>query len=97
MTKLAISQVDEQHYRVSGELTRSSIGNEQLLNAKSLSKHKTIYFDLCEVMRVDTAGLAWLIHSLGQLKQRDIRLELKNTPEQLQNLMELGQVTTLFE
>ncbi|TMO77261.1 anti-sigma B factor antagonist [Pseudoalteromonas sp. S3776] len=97
MTKLAISQVDEQHYRVSGELTRSSIGNEQLLNVQSLSKHKTIYFDLCEVMRVDTAGLAWLIHSFAEFKQQGTRLELQNPPEQLQNLMQLGQVTTLFE
>ncbi|MEJ6475537.1 STAS domain-containing protein [Pseudoalteromonas piscicida] len=85
---------------LTGELTRASLPSalkqsaivQLLKNAQS-----TVYFDLSEVSRVDTAGLAWLIHSLGQLKQRDIRLELKNTPEQLQNLMELGQVTTLFE
>jgi len=97
MTKLAISQVDEQHFRVSGELTRNSIGNEQLLNDKLLTKHKTTYFDLSEVSRVDTAGLAWLIHSFAEFKQQGICLELQNPPEQLQNLMQLGQVTTLFE
>ncbi|MBE0344917.1 phospholipid transport system transporter-binding protein [Pseudoalteromonas peptidolytica F12-50-A1] len=85
---------------LTGELTRASLPSalkqsaivQLLKNAQS-----TVYFDLSKVSRVDTAGLAWLIHSLGQLKQRDIRLELRNTPEQLQNLMELGQVTTLFE
>ncbi|MEI5639745.1 MULTISPECIES: STAS domain-containing protein [unclassified Pseudoalteromonas] len=85
---------------LNGELTRESLPSalqgseitELLKNAQS-----TVNFNLSEVTRVDTAGLAWLIHSLGQLKQRDIRLELKNTPVQLQSLMELGQVTTLFE
>ncbi|MBH0041519.1 STAS domain-containing protein [Pseudoalteromonas sp. SWXJZ10B] len=97
MTKLAISQVDGQHFRVNGELTRNSIGDEQLLNNKLLTKHEIIYFDLSGVSRVDTAGLAWLIHSFAELKQQGIRLELQNLPEQLQNLMQLGQVTTLFE
>ena len=54
MSKLAISQVDEQHLRVTGELTHNSIGNERLLNTKRETKHKTLYFDLTEVTRVDT-------------------------------------------
>lgn len=97
MSKLAISHIDEQHFRASGELSRNSIGDEQLLNKQIQTKHKTIYFDLSEVSRVDTAGLAWLIHSFAELKQQGVRLELQNPPEQLQNLMQLGQVTTLFE
>jgi phospholipid transport system transporter-binding protein len=97
MTKLVMKQVDEQHFRVSGELTRNSIGSERLLNNTLLIKHKIIYFDLCDISRVDTAGLAWLIHSFAELKQQGTRLELQNPPEQLQNLMQLGQVTTLFE
>ena len=97
MTKLAISQIDDQQVRASGELSRNSIGDEQLLNKQLQTKHKTIYFDLSGVSRVDTAGLAWLIHSFAELKQQGIRLELQNPPEQLQNLMQLGQVTTLFE
>ncbi|WP_414704862.1 STAS domain-containing protein, partial [Pseudoalteromonas prydzensis] len=42
-------------------------------------------------------GLAWLIHSFAELKQQGIHLELQNIPEQLQKLMQLGQVTNLFE
>lgn len=97
MTNLVIGQVDEQHFRVSGELTRSSIGDEKGLGSQAITKHKTCYFDLSDVSRVDTAGLAWLIHTFAQYKQQGIRLELQNPPEQLQNLMQLGQVTTLFE
>ncbi|MBB1424079.1 STAS domain-containing protein [Pseudoalteromonas sp. SG43-7] len=97
MSKVTVTQIDEQHYRVSGELTRNSISAERLLNKNSQTSHKNWYFDLSEVSRVDTAGLAWLIHSFAELKQQGIHLELQNIPEQLQKLMQLGQVTNLFE
>lgn len=97
MSKLTISTLGETQFKISGELTRNSITTERLINKHTQSNHKTWYFDLCEVTRVDTAGLAWLIHSLRELKQQGIRLELQNTPEQLQKLMQLSQVTTLFE
>jgi phospholipid transport system transporter-binding protein len=97
MTNLQISKVDEQHLRVSGELTRNSISDAQLQHSQLLTKHKTCYLDLSEVTRVDTVGLAWLIHFFAEYKQQGLRLELQNPPEQLQNLMQLGQVTTLFE
>ncbi|MCF7501471.1 MULTISPECIES: STAS domain-containing protein [unclassified Pseudoalteromonas] len=97
MSKVSITQLDDDQFRVSGELTRNSISHERLLNMKPQTKHKTWYFDLSEVSRVDTAGLAWLIHSFAELKQQGVRLELKNSPDQLQKLMQLGQVTNLFE
>ena len=97
MSKVTVTQIDEQHYRVNGELTRNSISAERLLNKNSQTSHKNWYFDLSEVSRVDTAGLAWLIHSFAELKQQGIHLELQNIPEQLQKLMQLGQVTNLFE
>ncbi|MDC3191934.1 STAS domain-containing protein [Pseudoalteromonas elyakovii] len=97
MSKVEITQLEDNQFRVNGELTRNSIGRERLLNAKPDSSHKTWYFDLSGLSRVDTAGLAWLIHSFAELKQQGIHLELQNSPEQLQNLMQLGQVTNLFE
>ena len=97
MSKVSITQLDDDQFRVSGELTRNSIGHERLLNMKPQTKHKTWYFDLSGLSRVDTAGLAWLIHSFAELKQQGVRLELKNSPDQLQKLMQLGQVTNLFE
>ena len=97
MSKVSITQLDDDQFRVSGELTRNSIGHERLLNMKPQTKHKTWYFDLSEVFRVDTAGLDWLIHSCAELKQQGVRLELKNSTDQLQKLMQLGQVTNLFE
>ncbi|NMR27063.1 STAS domain-containing protein [Pseudoalteromonas sp. NEC-BIFX-2020_015] len=97
MSKVTVTKLSDAQFRVSGELTRNSISAEPLVNKHSQSNHKTWYFDLSDVSRVDTAGLAWLIHSFAELKQQGIRLELQNIPEQLQKLMQLGQVTNLFE
>ncbi|KZN29487.1 anti-sigma B factor antagonist [Pseudoalteromonas luteoviolacea S2607] len=97
MPNLQFNKVGEDTISVTGELTRDTLVNESLLNQLLENAQSVLYFDLCEVSRVDTAGLAWLIHSLGKLKRQGVRLELKNRPEQLQNLMELGQVTNLFE
>ncbi|KZN68418.1 anti-sigma B factor antagonist [Pseudoalteromonas luteoviolacea S4060-1] len=97
MPNLQFNKVGEDTISVMGELTRDTLVNESLLNQLLENAQSVLYFDLCEVSRVDTAGLAWLIHSLGKLKRQGVRLELKNRPEQLQNLMELGQVTNLFE
>ncbi|MDK1289637.1 STAS domain-containing protein [Pseudoalteromonas sp. B95] len=97
MPNLHFDKVADDIVAVKGELTRDTLINESLLNQLLENAQSVLYFDLCEVSRVDTAGLAWLIHSLGKLKRQGIRLELQNRPEQLQNLMELGQVTTLFE
>jgi phospholipid transport system transporter-binding protein len=95
--KVHFQRNDEDVICISGELTRNSLTNERLLNQQLESTQSVTYFDLSSVSRVDTAGLAWLIHSLGKLQQQDKRLELKNIPEQLRNLMALGQVSTLFE
>ncbi|MCF2857480.1 STAS domain-containing protein [Pseudoalteromonas sp. SMS1] len=97
MPNLQFKKTADDTIAVTGELTRDTLVNESLLNQLLENAQSELYFDLCEVSRVDTAGLAWLIHSLGKLKRQGVRLELKNRPEQLQNLMELGQVTNLFE
>jgi phospholipid transport system transporter-binding protein len=96
-TNLQFSSQQEGVIAIQGELTRNSLIDERLLNQQLQSTQSVLYFDLSEVSRVDTAGLAWLIHSLGLLQRQGKRLELKNIPEQLHKLMELGQVSNLFE
>ncbi|CAM4114898.1 STAS domain-containing protein [Pseudoalteromonas byunsanensis] len=95
--KVEFVKHDDELVRICGELTRNSLVNERLLNQQIENVQSVRYFDLSEVSRVDTAGLAWLIHSLGKLQSQGKRLELKNVPEQLHNLMALGQVSNLFE
>ncbi|BBN80309.1 hypothetical protein PA25_02940 [Pseudoalteromonas sp. A25] len=96
-SKVQFKQLENDLVQVSGELTRNSLNDERLLNQQIENVQSVRYFDLSEVSRVDTAGLAWLIHSLGKLQQQGKRLELKNIPTQLHNLMALGQVSNLFE
>ncbi|WMN61270.1 STAS domain-containing protein [Pseudoalteromonas xiamenensis] len=97
MNELQLKSMNEGHWQLVGEMTRNSLGNERLLNQLLQNVQTTLKLDLSEVSRVDTAGLAWLIHTLSELKKRDCRLELINKPDQLLNLMELGQVSNLFE
>ncbi|MBD1581037.1 STAS domain-containing protein [Pseudoalteromonas sp. S16_S37] len=96
-SKVQFRELESDLIQVSGELTRNSLVDERLLNQQIENVQSVRYFDLSEVSRVDTAGLAWLIHSLGKLQQQGKRLELKNIPDQLHNLMALGQVSNLFE
>jgi phospholipid transport system transporter-binding protein len=97
MSKVILTAKTVGTWSIQGELTRNSLGNEQLLNQLLQNVQTILKLDLSEVSRVDTAGLAWLIHTLSELKKRDCRLELINIPAQLRNLMELGQVSTIFE
>ncbi|NOU53078.1 STAS domain-containing protein [Pseudoalteromonas sp. JBTF-M23] len=96
-SKVQFRTVESDLIQVTGELTRNSLVDERLLNQQLENVQSVRYFDLSEVSRVDTAGLAWLIHSLGKLQQQGKRLELKNIPDQLHSLMALGQVSNLFE
>ena len=70
MPNLQFNKVAEDTVAVTGELTRDTLVNESLLNQLLENAQSELYFDLCEVSRVDTAGLAWLIHSLGKLKRQ---------------------------
>ncbi len=87
----------EGDFILSGELTRETVKDiDELKNIAGLTNN-CIKFDLSAVTRVDTAGLAWLIHLLTNFKQQGLSLELQNIPEQLHKLMQLGQVNHLFE
>ena len=69
-TNLQFSPQQEGVVAIKGELTRNSLIDERLLNQQLQSTQSVLYFDLSEVSRVDTAGLAWLIHSLGLLQRQ---------------------------
>lgn len=97
MTKLNLMHESNGHFNLSGEMSRETVMAHSNIKKIASKGDDCINFDLSDVLRVDTAGLAWLIHILSELRQQGIRLELKNIPEQLQKLMQLGQVSHLFE
>ena len=97
MADIQLKWQSETRIELVGELNRHSIQSGQPLDMQLTTKQTTLYLDLSGVSRVDTAGLAWLIEVFAQFRARGTHLVLENLPEQLQKLMALGQVTTLFE
>ncbi len=104
MAELTFTHASDDCYILTGDLVRETISalekNKQrqselaALLAKSQGK---LTFDLKGIASADTAGLAWLIHFLGRCQEKKLTLSLDNVPTQLHNLMQLGQVSQLFE
>ncbi len=65
-----------------GELNRDTVVNFWPFTLlKNVSGE--LIFDLTALEHVDTAGLAWLLQQLGQAKNANIQVKLRNTPQQL--------------
>ena len=94
MSPVVLNKQSADKFLLSGELTRHSVGSIQL---PTPSETNSVTLDLSELSLIDTAGLAWLIHTLGQLQHARISLKLVNIPQQLVKLMKLGHVENLFE
>ena len=97
MTQLNLELKASGEFAVSGELSAETVANFSFMQKFPDISSNCIIFDLSDVSRVDTAGLAWLIHTLSELQQQNINLSLHHVPEQLQRLMQLVQVSQLFE
>lgn len=91
---LNISKQDEV-ITFSGELNRDTVVNFWPF---TLLKNVTgeIVFDLAAVAHVDTAGLAWLLQQIGQAKNANTQVKLRNTPQQLKSLAIVSDVFTLL-
>ena len=96
MSSLSLSRQSSSQFSLKGELTRFSVADKTLIQQLIAADGATISLDLENVARVDTAGLAWLVDSLSQLRKQGKKLQLEHIPEQLQKLMQLGQVTNIF-
>ncbi|WP_105265521.1 STAS domain-containing protein [Pseudoalteromonas sp. T1lg76] len=97
MSSLTLSQLSDDQFTLSGELTRYSVADKTLVQQLLASGSTKVALDLNDVSHVDTAGLAWLLDSLSQLHKQGKELRLQHIPEQLQKLMQLGQVDKIFE
>ena len=78
-----------------GELNRDTVVNFWPFTLlKNVSGE--LIFDLAALEHVDTAGLAWLLQQLGQAKNANIQVKLRNTPQQLKSLALVSDVFTLL-
>lgn len=95
--KVQLNALEQGQFSLSGELTRDSVADSALLSRLLQNTHPNVQLDLSAVTHVDTAGLAWLIHCLSELKKHNQQLKLHAIPQQLTKLMQLGQVSDLFK
>ncbi len=97
MSNLSLSRQSDSQFSIEGELTRFSVADRTLVQQLLTANEDTVSLDLNNVAHVDTAGLAWLIYTLSQLRKQGKQLQLEHIPDQLHKLMQLGQVDNIFE
>ena len=75
-----------------GELTRHTVMQISKKEIKKLVNQPSSIVDLQQVIRVDTAGLAWLFSLLEQANSMNCQLSFSNIPEKLNKLINLSGV-----
>ncbi len=91
-----IKQTHNGEYCLSGELVRDTVPSFWCCRAKWLPNDENVHLDLSALERVDSAGMALLLHLQHKLKMNKQNLTIHNIPPQLTLLLELSQVTDLF-
>ncbi|KKD60056.1 anti-sigma B factor antagonist [Grimontia sp. AD028] len=93
---LSLQQLTNGHYCLSGELDRDTVPAFWSRRADWLPSDKQVVLDLSSLKRVDSAGMAMLLHLQQELNDRQQTLMLSNTPSQLSVLLQLSNVESLF-
>lgn len=96
-----ISVQSNNQVALSGDLTMYSIHSDWLSHHQqqtlgSLKKSEPITFDLAKIQRIDSAGLAWLVNIVRDVKAAGFSLIFTNTPSELLNLAKISDVSTLL-
>jgi phospholipid transport system transporter-binding protein len=81
---------------ISGELSRFTV---EQLNDNAFShwfSHSAIDVNLHDLSKVDTAGLAWLLHLLEQAKGFNCQLSFSHIPLQLEKQIILSGINGFF-
>lgn len=81
---------------ISGELSRYSVADIKDSEYVNWFAHGAIKIDLSNIMKADTAGLAWLFYLLEQAVKHSCHLSFSNIPEKLTKLITLSGVDGLL-
>ncbi|KXF80053.1 STAS domain-containing protein [Enterovibrio coralii] len=93
---LSLERHTNGHYCLSGELDRDTVPPFWTNRANWLPEGETVTLDLSALQRVDSAGMAMLLHLQQLLNENQQSLTLCNVPEQLRVLLKLSNVESLF-
>ena len=86
---------------IDGELDRDTL-TENFFEGLSSDSRSTIEqaeevaFDLTKVVRADTAGLAWLLNSIRDIRALNKTVSVKNIPKKLVDLAGLSNTSQLL-
>lgn len=99
---MSLFQVSEKSVvSIHGHLDRDTLSDNwwALLSKaqrQQLSKAQSSIFDLADVERVDSAGLAWLINAIRDAKAHNIAVTLTDVPDKLMKLAKISDVDRLL-
>lgn len=87
---------------ISGDIDQLTLSKDYWLMASSkvkarLQKASKLRVDLADVVRGDSAGLAWLINLKRDLKQHGVDVTIQNSPAKLIELAKLSNAEQLIE
>jgi len=90
MQKFNLTKQSDGNFFLEGELTFSSLNKQTIRSFDILKQAKEIQLDLTKVSSADSAGLALVLEWIKHSKQNNIKLLLKNIPQQIQKLAALS-------
>lgn len=92
MSELISLQKRENHYFLSGRLDRDTVPLFWQTRGQWLCRDASMVIDLSELDRIDSAGMAMLLHLQQVIIERQQKVAFINIPLQLKTLMQLSNV-----
>lgn len=88
--------------QLSGELNQNNLQHDFWVNlahdeAKNIVQVKKLVVELGDLVRVDTAGLAWLINIVKDARVKQVTVSFNQASEELLNLANLSGAKQLIE
>ncbi|OOE60267.1 hypothetical protein BZG13_00275 [Salinivibrio sp. ML323] len=88
---------DGQQYHLSGRLDRDTVPDFWRQREQWLPADTAFSLDLSALSRVDSAGMAMLLHLDKQLRSQGQQVRYQGVPEQLKLLLTLSNLDTFFD
>ncbi|EKE85367.1 STAS domain-containing protein [Idiomarina xiamenensis] len=89
-------QQQQQQVSFDGELTRQTVASAWQQRRQWLPQRGDVVVDLAQVSKVDSAGVAFLIEVMAELKPEQRRLTLQQANQQLREIVALSGVNDLL-
>ncbi|MEM8546793.1 MAG: STAS domain-containing protein [Pseudomonadota bacterium] len=97
MSKNQLLDDGDGQFRITGELTFSTVGDLLDAGQKAFEPHSRIIVDLGEVARADSAGLALLIEWVTWANHSVREIRYQKVPERLVNIASISEVESLLD